>query len=67
MLIKKLLQLTFFLFISISLVAQTKKITGKVISTDNTALPGVSVSLKGTKNKVVTNTDGNFSIVLNEK
>jgi len=67
MLIKKLIQLTLFLFISLSLFAQTKKITGKVISSDNTALPGVSITLKGTKNKVVTNTDGNFSIVVNEK
>lgn len=44
--------------------AQERKITGKVIETSNTALPGVSVLLKGTKLGTVTSDNGTFTILV---
>lgn len=46
-----------------SAMAQSKKITGKVISADDgQPLPGVSVTIQGTTQGVLTDGDGNFSI-----
>ncbi len=42
--------------------AQQKTITGTVRDSDNNPLPGISVSVKGSKTGTVTNTDGMFSI-----
>lgn len=45
------------------LVAQTKEITGNVTSaTDGGAIPGVSVSVKGTTLGTITDMDGNFRL-----
>lgn len=43
--------------------AQTRTVTGKVTSAeDGTAIPGVSIKVKGTSNGVASDGDGNFSI-----
>ena len=41
---------------------QVRKITGKVTDARGTAIPGVSVVLKGTTTGVTTNNDGNYSL-----
>ncbi|MCC9135961.1 SusC/RagA family TonB-linked outer membrane protein [Pontibacter silvestris] len=46
-------------------VAQSRTVTGKVSSTeDGSALPGVSVALKGTTTGTITNIDGNFNLTV---
>jgi TonB-linked SusC/RagA family outer membrane protein len=46
-----------------SLLAQTRQVTGKVTSSeDGSALPGVSVSLKGTSRGTTTGADGSYKI-----
>jgi TonB-linked SusC/RagA family outer membrane protein len=53
--------LTFFAFIICN--AQTKRITGKVVSSDNsTPLAGVTISLKGSKVNAVSSEEGTFSL-----
>lgn len=47
---------------SVSGVVQARVITGKVISPDGMAIPGVNVVLKGTVTGTVTNIDGQYSI-----
>jgi TonB-dependent starch-binding outer membrane protein SusC len=48
--------------------AQSRTITGKVTSSDDgSALPGVNILEKGTTNGSVTDADGNYSIVVNDK
>jgi len=60
---KKLMLLWLMLGISVCVSAQT--ITGTVISaTDDSALPGVSVSVKGTTSGTTTDENGNFSITI---
>ncbi len=44
-----------------------KKIEGKVSDTDGVALPGVSVLVKGTSVGTATNSDGNYSLELDQK
>lgn len=47
--------------------AQTRTITGVVISAeDNMSLPGVNVRIKGTNRGTITNIDGDYSISVNE-
>jgi len=60
-----LMLLGIFLFV-ISAVAQEKTVTGKVTDTDNLALPGVSVKIKGTTTGVSTGLNGNYSIRVNQ-
>ncbi len=52
--------LTLFAFIISN--AQTKRITGRVLSGDNTPLSGVTVSLKDSNVKTLTHEDGSFSL-----
>ncbi len=48
--------------------AQGKNVTGKVTSSDDgTGIPGVNVLEKGTTNGTVTDSDGNYSIGIQEK
>lgn len=55
--------LCFFLVGMMGVYAQTRTISGKVVSSDdNSPIPGVSVIVKGTTLGTVTNMDGNYSI-----
>ena len=50
-----------------SLLAQTRQVTGKVTSSeDGAALPGVSVSLKGTSRGTTTGADGSYKISVSD-
>ena len=61
---KKILLLIAVFAIGLNLVwAQTKEITGKVVSTDDGAtVPGASVSLKGTTLGTITDMDGMYRL-----
>ncbi len=62
---KKNLLMSFLVFFSVlfNALAQEKKITGKVTtSEDGSILPGVSIQLKGTSRGVQTDGNGNYSI-----
>ncbi|AFK04192.1 TonB-dependent receptor plug [Emticicia oligotrophica DSM 17448] len=60
---KNLLLSMLGLFLSLAVLAQSKRVTGKVSSSDDgSALPGVSVQVKGTTRGTQTNNDGNFAI-----
>ncbi|WP_026955876.1 SusC/RagA family TonB-linked outer membrane protein [Algoriphagus vanfongensis] len=64
----KLFGLTFLLClgISASTMAQTREVSGVVISgEDNFPLPGVSILVQGTTTGTVTDVDGNFSVTVN--
>ena len=43
-----------------------KTLTGKIVDEKNNALPGVSVVVKGTTTGTTANTDGNFSLTVND-
>ncbi|MDB5060178.1 MAG: TonB-dependent outer rane receptor, partial [Mucilaginibacter sp.] len=60
---KKLL-CNFFMvwFVALNCYAQDHTIRGKVTDENGGAMPGVSVTLKGTQRGSVTNPNGNFSI-----
>ena len=50
------------MLISISSLAQERKISGKVISSeDNLGIPGVSILVEGSQIGTTTDTDGNYS------
>jgi len=49
---------------SFSAAAQGNTITGKVVSSDGMGIPGANVLQKGSKNGVMTNMDGEYSIKL---
>jgi len=65
---KKLLLIwVMIMTVSSSLFAQTRQVTGKVTaSEDGSALPGVSVSLKGTSRGTTTGPDGSYKIAVGE-
>lgn len=55
--------LLIFCFMStLSAIAQNKTISGKVEDTKGEALPGVSVSIKGTSKGTITDLEGNYTI-----
>lgn len=61
----KLFGLTFLMFLGLmgSVLAQTREVSGVVISgEDNLPLPGVSVLVKGTTTGTVTDVDGKFNV-----
>jgi hypothetical protein len=60
---KKLILFLSVLLTGISIMAQTT-ISGRVTSDDDSGLPGVSVSVRGTTTGTVTDSDGNFSLVI---
>lgn len=51
-------------FGSFSALAQGNSVTGKVISSDGMGIPGANVKQKGTKNGVMTDFDGGYTIKL---
>ena len=60
---KNIVMLCTVLIMSISLMAQQRRITGTVTdSRDNSAMIGVNIMEKGTLNGTVTDIDGNFSL-----
>ncbi|HEV8514703.1 MAG TPA: TonB-dependent receptor, partial [Cyclobacteriaceae bacterium] len=60
---RKCLLYLIFAFLSFTSLAQNKTITGKVISSeDNTAIPGVSVLIKGTIKGTSTDASGAYSL-----
>ena len=64
---KKLQFLLFFLTVSLISMAQ-RTVSGKVLSSDNKQpLPGATVVVKGSNKSTVTNANGEFSIVADEK
>ncbi len=60
------MRLFYFLIFAICLNVQAKTITGKVTDTDNLALPGVNVIIKGTSTGTTTDMDGKYSIEAEE-
>lgn len=63
LLLKRILFMGIFLVLThLSSFAQNKTITGKVTSTGNAPVEGVSVTVKGSQSGVVTKNDGSFSI-----
>ena len=63
--IKKLLVFMFALLLGLNLLAQQRSITGNV-SDEIGPLPGVTVVVKGTTSGTITDTDGNFTLSVNE-
>ncbi|MFM7851098.1 MAG: carboxypeptidase-like regulatory domain-containing protein, partial [Flammeovirgaceae bacterium] len=62
---KKFLLVCFSFCFVLSVWAQERVITGKVTSADDgSSLPGVNVVVKGTTNGTVTDTEGKFSITV---
>jgi TonB-dependent starch-binding outer membrane protein SusC len=58
-----LFSLMMFFGCSLSMIAQDRRITGKVVSAgDSSPLPGVSVQVKGTSKGTATDATGNFTI-----
>ncbi|MEY4540747.1 MAG: hypothetical protein RLZZ306_2504 [Bacteroidota bacterium] len=58
-----LFSLLLFFGCSLSMIAQDRRITGKIVSAgDNSPLPGVSVQIKGTGKGTSTDATGNFAV-----
>jgi Ca-activated chloride channel homolog len=54
-----------FLLISLTTIAQTRTITGKVTdATDSQPLPGVAITIKGTNKGVATDAAGNYKLLV---
>jgi TonB-dependent starch-binding outer membrane protein SusC len=51
-----------FLLVSIFTFAQDRRVTGKVLGSDGTGIPGASIQLKGTTTGTTTNASGDFAI-----
>ncbi|WP_152530864.1 carboxypeptidase-like regulatory domain-containing protein [Sediminibacterium sp. C3] len=62
----KLSLIALFTMLSTVLLAQTKKISGTILSDDAKPIAGVSVTIKGKKSGTQTNTQGIFTIEANE-
>ncbi len=61
------LLLVLLLFGPIAVFAQTRTVTGRVVSAkDNIPLPGASVLIKGTSTGAVSDPDGNFKLQVND-
>lgn len=60
---KKIILLSTFLLMSLAVLAQTSKITGRVLDGDTgTPLPGVNILLKGTTKGTATDNEGRYSL-----
>lgn len=62
----KILFLVFFMFISVSVFAQSSEISGTVTDSDQQPLPGVAVVVKGTATGTTTDFDGKFTLEVNK-
>jgi TonB-dependent starch-binding outer membrane protein SusC len=58
----KLLSVIFVLFSALPVLAQNKKISGKILSPERVPLAGVTVQVKNSNNSTTTAEDGSFSI-----
>lgn len=65
-LIRKLLLSLVAISLSFTAFAQSYQLTGKVSDTNKQAIPGVSISIKGTYRGVTTDIDGNYTIEVNQ-
>lgn len=63
----KLFQVLLATLFSISVLGQSKKITGKITSSTGVALAGVSIKVKGSSHGASSDANGNYSIILPEK
>lgn len=61
---KRIICLVLALFITSSLLAQSGRVSGKVINEKNEPLAGVSIQVKGTTRGVASGVDGNFTLAL---
>lgn len=60
----KFYSLLLILFSFITVQAQEKSVTGRVTGENGEALPGVSVTVKGTRTVAITNNDGVYNIIV---
>ena len=65
--LRKLITLLVFSFLTVSLFAQSRMVTGTVKDENGSPLPGVNVQLVGTLIGTTTDFDGNFEISLNNE
>lgn len=60
---RKILLVLWFMMLTCLAIAQDRTVTGRVVSTeDGTAIPGVSVVVKGTATGTVTDSEGRYSL-----
>ena len=62
----KIYFLTTLFFVSLSALAQSYQVSGKVIDGDNEPLPAVTIVVKGTTNGASSDFDGNYSMQVNQ-
>ena len=63
----KLFTIVLLMFVTGSLIGQTRQLTGKVTSAkDQKALPGVTVRVKGTNIGTITGGNGHFTLSYNQ-
>lgn len=60
--IQRILMLNLFLFVTLGLIAQNKKLSGTVLDKAGISIIGASVMQKGTTNGTVTDLDGRFTL-----
>src|SRR3954471_25083568 len=61
--IGRIIFLLMLLFTGARMLAQEKQITGRVVANDNDgAIPGASISIKGTRTSIATGADGAFKL-----
>src|SRR5690554_4421989 len=64
---KKVLLILFTSLITVSVIAQTVRVTGKVTDHESEPLPGVTVLEKGTANGTSTDIDGNYRLSVSSR
>lgn len=61
---KVILQALLLLFCCATALAQTRTVTGKVVGKNDEILPGVTITIKGTKTQVISDAGGKFKITI---
>src|SRR6478609_2218477 len=64
--LSKVRLLIFCFLLPLGIMAQTKEIKGVVTNNAGSAVPGVTVTVKGTKNSKATGADGSFTLSAKE-